>query len=557
MEQLELLEQTERVDPGFVWQAIATMALRRYWFYLRIVLDYRWMDPWLHGEEVCAFLDLCELEEKDCCVLMPRGTGKTGSITQPRPAWWLARKPDSRVLLANAEEKKAAKMARSSANIMALNPIYRRCFPDVRPSNKWGEDGYYLDSLAGDEDEFTINVERVDPSLGSYGIRGNITGAHVNGGMILDDLINAEMARHPNEVKRAGRFFSEAINCIDPGTPLVVCATRWTYHDYCGDIERGELRGRRGRLEVLKLGATRKNSKTGKEELLYPAQSWKDDRGTEHHVGMTFENLEDFKRQLKGLFPALYYNEPVLDEDCLFDVHLLKRYSGLGELGFELGPIGRIAIEQESQASSLMSTINLLMAKEGVRLAIEGVRSGRVSKKERILATMQPLIADGLFHMREDSWQREDGLGEEMRTFDKGYDDALDAHAYCIMLCQQSPNEDPPRVNIAVDPAFTEQEYSDYSAIAVGCMRDGEYYELETIKFQTNRADVLVRMLFNVAKKFDNLASNSPKQAKRGMRGFSSYQARARTPQLKRGGFYKDTHTFDVDLRGFMRDGGK
>lgn len=550
MELLELLEQVEREDPGHLWSAAGKIAARKYWFYLRIVLDYRWMDPWLHGEEVGRFLDYLEREEKDGLVLMPRGTGKTGSITNCRPAWYLAKNPHSRVLLANAVDAKAAKMGRANANIISKNLFYRNCFPNVRPGDKWGEDGYFLDSVAA-ADNSMITYERLDPSLGTFGIRGNVTGSHVNGAMILDDLINAEMARHKNEVKRAEYFFKEAINVIDPGTPLLVCATRWTYHDYCGKIEEGELRGRRGRLEVLKLGITRKNKVTKKEEIIFPLQTWKDDSGNEQQVGFTFENLEDLKAQLKGLYAALYYNTPMLEEDCQFDVDRIKRYRSLHELGFELGPIGRVAIEVESQAKALISTLNLMMQKEGRKMPIETVTTKNQGKDERIRCHIQPLVSEGRFNMREDHYQREDNLAEEMRNYPKGFDDCLDAHQYCIQLCHNSPKKGLPMVNIAVDPAFTTEDHSDYTAIAVGCMYDDEYYELDTIRFQTNRAEMIIRMIFNTFDKFDRLAMKPESQKARRIRGFSSTQARARRRTYRKGGIYKDAHTFDIDLSAF------
>lgn len=550
-EQVQLLEQIEAEDPGHLWTAAGIIAQKNYWFFLRVVLDYRWMDPWLHGEEVCRFLDQLEEDNEDGLVLMPRGTGKTGSITSCRPAWYLARNPHLRVLLANAEEKKAAKMGRANANIITNNIFYQRCFPNVRKGDKWGEDGYFLDSVVA-ADNAMITYERLDPSLSTYGIRSNVTGSHINGAMILDDLISSEMARSKKEVQRAEYFFKEAINVIDPGTPLLVCATRWTYHDYCGKIEEGELRGRRGRLKVLKLGITRKNKATKKDEIIFPHQFWEDDQGNKHEVGFTWENLEDLKTQLKGLYAALYYNKPVLDEDCQFDLDRIKRFKHYSELNFELGPVSKVAVEVESQAKAFISTIQLMAKKENRRLPIETVTSGRTNKEERIRCAIQPLVSDMLFNMREDHYQRDDSLGEEMRNFPKGYDDCLDAHAYCINLCQNAPKSDIPFVNIAVDPAFTDQDYSDYTAIAVGCMYDGEYYALDTIRFQTNRAEHIVRMIFNTFDKFDRLALKKESPKKPRITGFSSTQARARRGRSsRRNGVYRDAHTFNVDLSAF------
>lgn len=550
MEQLQHLEQIEVEDPGYLWEAIAFFALHRYWFYLRVMLDFRWVDPHFHGDEVCAFLKELDDNDEDGLVLMPRGTGKTGLITCNMPAWWLARKPDGRTLIMNAEEGRGQRMARANANIITNNPMYQKAFTKLKRGDKWGEGGYFLAPLNQD-DELAATTERQDPNLIGYGIGSNKTGSHINAGMCIDDLINEQMAKYPNEVKKAEAAFAEALNLIDPGTPLRICATRWTYHDYCGAIERGDLQGRRGPIRVLKLGITRRNPSTNKHEIICPLRKWTDRHGTEYEFGFTFESLEALKKANKGLFPALYYNEPVLEEDCLFNLPMIKRYKKLSDLPFQPGGIGRVLIETESQASAFLSTMRVMMRQENRRMPIESVTSKRTTKKERILSAHQAFIQNGKYNMREDHYQRDDNLGEELRTYDKGHDDCLDAHAYCIMACHDAGPDQPPQVVIAVDPAFSEEGYSDYTAIAVGCIYDGEYYELDTVRFQTQSTEVLARRIFQVYDKFDTLSFSDPAKNKRVMPGFSASRATRRRRGSRRGR-YTDAHTLEVDLRGII-----
>lgn len=544
---LELLCEVERADPGGLYSAMGTLAQEDYWFYLRVILDYRWMEPWFHGEEVFRFLEYLDQEGKDGLLLMFRGSGKSGLITAPMPAWKLAQNPELLTMLCNYSEAKAHKFARASANIISKNMLFKRCFPDLIPSSIWGDNGYVLESNRGG----LTNVERLDPNLIGYGTKGNVTGSHVNGLVILDDLISKNIARSKAELKKVEEFFGEIINTIDPGVPLRMCMTRWHYDDFLGKIETGELEGRNGKIEVFKVGATRKRKRQdGKvvEEITFPRQSWYDDHGNAYQVGMTFENLEAFKRNLKGLFPALYYNTPVLDEDCIFSLEALRRYKNVNELPFELGPVAKVVVECEAQGASLIDTFTRIMRDEGKRFNLEKVHTRGQEKIQRIMDVLQTPVADGQFHMREQSYQSEDGLLNEMRSFPKGHDDQLDAHSYCYEACQRTPqNSEFAYVCIAVDPAYTEESYSDYTAIAVGCIYQGEYYELDTIRFQTQRTDLIVRMVFTAFNKFDKLAYKRDEKARKPrMAGYSSSRARTRNGRLRRQKGAGDS--FEVDM---------
>lgn len=524
------------------------LSLRSYWTYLRIINDYRWMDPWFHGEELCRFLEELEANEEDGLILTWRGSGKTGMITQPMPAWWLAKNHYGRVGISNAIEDKAAKMGKVAAAIITNNRAYKLCFPHVRPSEKWGEAGYYLDVAA---EEIFGSKERVDPSISTYGIRGNITGAHLNGGFIFDDLLNMDYSKSVAMRRRAEEFFTEVINIIDPGVPIRGCATRWTYDDYCGKIETGELLGPRGRLRIYKTGVTKKD-KAGNPTLVWPQHTYKDSRGMKVKAGETFSRLEAKKKTLKGLFSALYYNEPVANEDIQFDLSMIHTFKTLPP-PFELGPVGRIGVECESQGTSLLSTFSVMMRTERRVFQIEKLTAGRMDKKERIRSILQPVIKYGTFNIREDLYRREDNLGEELRTFDKGSDDALDACSYLIKMCDINRIDVYPIVNIAVDPAFSAEYYSDWTAIVAGCAFQGQFWILDCVKFQTNRTDYIVRMLFSMYDKFNNLAFKQAQESKIYKPGYKSLGAR-RNNVIRRGGFPWGGDSFDVDLSIIQRE---
>lgn len=501
----QALAEVREKDEASYWRQVRRIAQTDYWFYLRHVLGYEWMDPWFHGEEVIGFLK--PEEPSTTLVLMPRGSGKTGAITVPLPSWWLARDPFSSSAVCNAREERAARMTRASAAIVTNNASFKAAFPFVVPSEKWGEKGYFVDATqVVDENGQPIfgSTERVDASIGSYGVTGNITGTHLSGGMILDDLINRTMAKHPLQVKLAEYFFSEALNCLDPGMPLVVCGTRWVYHDFYGKIESGELVGPYGKFRVLRLGVYRANG-----DLIWPQRTYVDLRGRTKRAGYTRDFVESQRKNEKQLFSALYMNQPVLDADMQFDVSRIKTYRSLP---FDVGPVAGVGIETGSQGMAIMSAFRLLQKEKQRTLRLIQLKTQQREKDDRIRGHLQPLISEHRFWMREDLYRSDSNLGEELRTFDKGYKDCLDACAYCVAMARDPAPGEAPRVCIACDPAFTVGDQSDYTAIVAGCFFESEFYVLDCDRFQTDRADTILNRLFRMHDKWTDKVSSGRKK---------------------------------------------
>jgi len=525
------------------------LASTSYWTYLRIVIDYRWMDPWFHGEELCKFLEDLEESGDDGLALVWRGAGKSGMITEPMPAWWLAKNPYKRVGVANATGDGAARMIRTSAAIVSGNGAFKRCFPDCVPSSKWGEDGYYLDVASGD-DTFGTR-ERKIPSLSAYGVRGNITGAHFDGGFIFDDLLNEETADSATHRRRVEKFFGEMCNTIDLGAPLRGCCTRWTYDDYCGKIESGELQSKQGRLRIFKVGVTTYDHAKKKQVLVAPHRKWYDDLGNEYGYGETEESLVALKKANGHRFSALYYNEPVMDDDIQFDIQKIQTFPTLPP-PFELGPVARVGVECESQSAALMSTIDVMMRQEGRKIAIDKLTTQKKNKHDRIRSVVQPAVYQNQLCVRRDLMDRDDNLGQELRTFDKGSDDCLDALTYGIELCKGQKDDIFPMVHIAVDPAFTDETYSDHTAILAITRFQDQFWVLDCMRFQTNRADYIVRMIFAMFDKMQSFSFEQSSNKKRSKKiGFRSSRS-VRHNRPKKGG-WSTNESFDIDLTGYQR----
>jgi len=477
------------------------------------------MDPWFHGEVLVRWLD--ERPGKSVLILMPRGTGKTSLITQPRPAWWLAQDPTEGVIVANARDERAQKMVRSTAQIISSNERYRLCFPYVKPSNKWGESGYYLDTQAMQEVIPLVSF-RVDAALNAFGYTGNITGSHVGGALVVDDLINQAMAESLKQMTTAEKFFIEAQNCVDPGNPQIIIGTRWHPADFYGKIETGELKGNDGQMDVLKIGHLDREG-----NYVFPARTYFDLKGKERQVGHTREFIEGAKQNLGRLFSANYDNEPVTDEDSSFDLAAIKTFPSIEDLPFELGPVLCLGIEMEAQGKAIMTTVYQVMKDEQRTVRVRKLSSREIfegaPKIPRIKATLQGYVAEHKFNILECLWRGSGNIGEEMRFFGqvKSADDALDALTYATTLAPETIEGQRPFVVICCDPAYSSEAGADSSAIVACCKFRGELYVLDCHKMKTERADLVVKMLFRMYDKFNKgfkLSQNPKKHTVVGLR---------------------------------------
>lgn len=494
---LESLEELKALDEEAYWQKLAEAAKRDYWIYINDVVGSRQFDEWLHGEEIGDFLKDCHESGDAGLLLAPRSHGKSTYVTIPLPAWWLAHDPTTPTMIANAREDKAGKMIRACASIIERNKRYQACFPNIRPSQKWGEGGYTIDmelAMGGE-----VSVDRIDNSISCYSVKSNVTGSHIPGGMILDDLINFIIASSPVELQNVESFVRELMNCLDPGAPLLVAGTRWVFTDFYGQIIDGDVIGPNNRpFKVLKLGVTDKDG-----DMIWPVRTYVDMRGTPRVSGYSFEWLAAQKKNQREKFSALYYNEPQLDEDRQFDISAISTFSRIADLPFELGGVGALIVESGAQqGAALMYPLIKAKRESQLKVRVVEVSQRKMDKHDHIRSVLQPLVNDFRLHIHHDIWEGKTGLGQEIRDFDKGRDDCLDALKWLALNVRDTKEGERPQVFIAIDPAFTVSTSADFTAIIAGCMYREDLYVLEQMHFRSDRTDVIVRKLFDMAKRF-------------------------------------------------------
>jgi phage terminase large subunit-like protein len=539
---LEVLENVKRIDQEQYWLSLQKIVLNDYWAYLRLILRLEWIDPWFHGEELVGFIE--ENWGESLLILVPRDHGKSTCVTVPMPAYWVAEDALRSVIVCNATEDKAQGMTAASAAIIQNNEIYKKTFPYVVPSVRWGKSGYYMDPNF--VEKAAGSVERIDAGIRAFGVGNNITGSHPDGGLILDDLINEQSSRSEVKLDQAKAFCREAITCVTGNRPILVIGTRWNEKDLYGDIIDHRIVGPRGPLKVLKMGYKRTLA-DGTEELVWPRRTFVDLQGRAKEAGMTWDRIKAEKINRGKLFSALYENEPIGAGDCYFDMSKVKAFS---EIPFRLGPVQSVCIECESQASSLISALKMLMREQGRSMRLDEIKAAKKSKEERIKTLLGPIAEAGKLNVRDVVWHTEKSLQHEMRNFPKGHDDVIDATAYLADLCPDTEEGSYPCVTIMVDPAFTENAKSDFTAIVAGCKYMGEFYVLDISRFQTDKAEVLIRMIFSMYDRFNRAQGMGPRKKRRFMLGINSQGQRGHGSGWRDAG---ESH-FEVDLDSFYED---
>lgn len=498
MQLLDELRGVKENNPKEYWPTLARAALADYWVYLRLVLNYSFLDPWDHGEEVVPFIQGCVDDAAPGIVMAPRGAAKTGVVTVPILPWLLAKNPSMTSLITNVREEKAAYFARLGSKIITESYNFRQCFQYLIPTDKWGEGGYFLKSQKGE-------VGRVDPSIGSCGVGGNIVGAHV-GAIVHDDLINDKTYMSPVERQKAHNFLVESLNCLDPGGIFLVMCTRWHFDDVYGKLEEGKILIDGQKPRVFRRSAERYVlDDDGKPvvEVFNARRTYVDMQGRQKIVGFTKEELEGKKINLGPLYEALYNNQPVSDSDRMIQVELVNQYVSFNS---GLAPLEKLGVEIVSTAETFWQAMIGYMREKHIPYAVQKIRprpsSRGIEKHARIRAVLGTLVSSGKCYIREDLWTRDGNLGQEMREFDRGADDLLDALTYCILNAPKWYSGSKPVPYLAVDPAFTANAQSDSTAIVVGCWLRDDFYVLDAYKFKAQKTEVILSQIFNMAEKF-------------------------------------------------------
>ena len=508
------------------------------------------MDPFWHGELISNFIE--HNEGKNKVIILPRASGKTAVITTTYPVWQICKNPFALVQITNAAEDKAAAFTSTVAAILVKTPRLKKMFPMIKPTpGKWSMKGYKLDTeyimkyMRDQGLDHEGAIERTDFTLKSYGMRGNITGAHV----ILqlhDDLISHEVAQSPALLARCEAFLREAFRVVDAHGEVLVAGTRWLYSDFYGKLLDNQLTANGRPWQILKHGIYKSDG-----TLAWPQRTFVDIGGKMSVSGYTDKQVEGFKAD--PFFAALYLCEPKQEGTSELDTSMIQVYD---DLPFPVGFIDRVVFETNGAGEMMANSFIDQCRREGRHeIRVGKIKAPRaMNKQARIVSLLGAEVNSGRVHIPRELWAPNSGLGAQMREFGATErDDLLDATAYVCKLARDSEEPNLPRPVIMIDPSWAGKKTSDGTAIVCGVRVKGDLWILDAREIRTARNEVLAQEIFRMYYQWNNKEKKSGESRKKvynGVRGFKSLTSRSvsRRGRIRNGGF-----TVDLSLIGYKK----
>jgi len=201
-------------------EAMQELARRNYRDYVEYV-HHGHFQHFRHTELVCETLQrIADGEELSVLIEMPPRHGKSMTVTETFPSYYIARNPHKRVIAAAYSDGLATKFGR-------LN------------RNKFGEFSYLFGESLSESNSATKDwgVEGKRGGMIATGIGGSITGQGADLMIIDDPIKNAEEAASPVIREKIWNEWESTLSTrLHKGASLIVIMTRWHEDDLIGRL---------------------------------------------------------------------------------------------------------------------------------------------------------------------------------------------------------------------------------------------------------------------------------------------------------------------------------
>jgi len=150
---------------------------------------------------------------------LPREHGKTTQLIA-RMAWNIGNYPNRRFKIVSSSDDLATGKGKAVKEIIET-PIYKFCFPHIRPGREWNES------------QFSVVREAIypDATLECYGVISKATGGRTDE-LILDDPDDADVVTSPIKREANWRRVSEVwLNTLTPNSKAFIICTPWHEDD--------------------------------------------------------------------------------------------------------------------------------------------------------------------------------------------------------------------------------------------------------------------------------------------------------------------------------------
>lgn len=510
-DQCRYLEQIRKTEGQTAyWNLTRDLLKTDPWFLMRVGLEWGWLDDQLVGHHFVKHI--ADNWGEDLAILFPRGHGKTLPMSAMCIAM-IVNDPNIAILEISRTQDNANKIGNFIADQLMGNDYLQRCFsrkhnPDtgflpskIGECNQWGKDGYVL----------PWRKPRIDPTLLCIPIKGAKAGKHPDK-IWIDDPTEAENNNEPGweQVVQAvmGCWFMLAAN-----GSFFWTGTRWHDADPLGQAELGKLQGKKGPFRFIKYSCYEEDD-PGKA----PTYPYKVRWNMTEPTGYTHSMLEAKRRPedeggFGEFFDAQMRNDPSPAERSDIKVAHINIFEP-----HEMPKIGHVRIFGiENSGGGLVIYNGFREHCEKLRFSvplqdISNPRKSGVSKRDRIVAALQPLVDSGKFYAQQ--WMigqpgQRDTLGYELRRIGKAaHDDIADAvHNAVVHLSagiKPVDASEPMHLYIMADMAYTEEKRSDWSVVAaVAVDHHGAHWVVDYVRFQCSSPTGIYDHLLEFYRKFE------------------------------------------------------
>jgi hypothetical protein len=457
---------------------------------MRVILDFGWLDQDLVGYKLIKYLS-DNWGEKDLGILFPRGHGKTlpmSTIVMQE----MIRNPDVAILEVSNTEPNANKFGDYIGQTLLGNEFLQMAFGTkynhgnnaILPSSasectRWGEDGYILPN----------RKPRLDPTLMCISSRAAKAGRHPDW-IYLDDLTEEEN-NTPKEWAKTCKIVEGLCMTLPSNGFFIWTATRWGDGDPIGSAISGKLIGKQGPFKVIKESCYIDDN-PNKGVTYSKKVRW----NMKTPTGYSLEQLEADRKAKGVFFNAQMRNDPAPLDVADIKVNYINIYEP--EEAPKTGACRIFGIETTGGGKPIFNGFREYL--QGIPggssiplMELEDSRSKGQSKKDRIVAALQPLVDKGAIYARQ--WMigevsSTEGLGYELRRLGAAaHDDIADClHNVPLHLAKGiTPKEanEPADLYICVDLAWSEEKRSDFTVImAVAVDHKKQFWVLDYDRFQ-------------------------------------------------------------------------
>ena len=183
-------------------------------------------EPYAHHLAMIDFaIDIIDRKAKGV-VLEPRGAGKTTILTIGFLPWLIATRPDIRIGLFSQKDKKAEAMSEGIMNIVSGSPEFIEIFGNLRGTHKWTASEWLVKgSPHWKTQNRTIVTGGAAQSSGAVSKRFDV--------LILDDVLDENNTATIDQREKIETWFWKTLKPAQAaeGCAILVIGTRWTEGD--------------------------------------------------------------------------------------------------------------------------------------------------------------------------------------------------------------------------------------------------------------------------------------------------------------------------------------